>query len=162
MPEVSQKVAETAEITKTAPKPSSKAGEKPEKSSWNCKKPQNSFQNSAQKPEKSREKSSWNCKKSKNSTLTPAIKPEKSREKVAETAEITKTAPKLSPKASKDPAKSSWNHYKSPNSLKKWGFWHNGVGLTTLCQKPHKNGLIDMYWWLSRELTTVECTRTCE
>jgi len=35
------------------------------------------------------------------------IKPEKSREKVAETAEITKTAPKLSPKASKDPAKSS-------------------------------------------------------
>ena len=37
-----------------------------------------------------------------------------------------------------------------------------GVGLTTLCQKPHKNGLIDMYWWLSRELTTVECTRTCE
>ena len=38
----------------------------------------------------------------------PAIKPEKSREKVAETAEITKTAPKLS-------------------------------------QKPHKNGLIDMY-----------------
>ena len=36
-----------------------------------------------------------------------AIKPEKSREKVAETAEITKTAPKLSPKASKDLAKSS-------------------------------------------------------
>jgi len=34
------------------------------------------------------------------------IMPETSQ-KVAETAEITKTAPKLSPKASKDPAKSS-------------------------------------------------------
>ena len=80
MPEASQKVAETVKITKTAPKPSSKAGEKPEKSSWNWKNPQNIFQNSAQKPEKS-------------------------REKVAETAEITKTAPKLSPKARKKPAK---------------------------------------------------------
>ena len=31
MPEASQKVAETAEIPKTAPKPSPKAGEKPAK-----------------------------------------------------------------------------------------------------------------------------------
>ena len=37
----------------------------------------------------------------------PAQKPEKTREKVVETAEITKTAPKPSQKAGKDLAKSS-------------------------------------------------------
>ena len=42
-----------------------------------------------------------------SSNENPAQKPEKTREKVAETAEITKTAPKPSQKAGKDLAKSS-------------------------------------------------------
>jgi hypothetical protein len=63
-------------VEKKQPKLSQKAGEKPVKSSWNCRNPQNSSPNQAKKPEKS-------------------------REKVAETAEIPKTAPELSQKSPK-------------------------------------------------------------
>ena len=52
MPEASQKVAETAEITKTAPKPSQKAGKDLAKSSCNFKNPKNSSKNPAVKPHK--------------------------------------------------------------------------------------------------------------
>ena len=66
------------------------------KSSCNCKNPQNSFQNQP--------KSRNNCEKKKlklqkflKQLQKPAHKSKKLREKVAETAEISKTAPKTSP-----------------------------------------------------------------
>ena len=63
------------------------------------------------KSRKNCEKSSWNCKNHQNSFQKPAQKLEKMREKVAETAEISKTAPKTSLKAGKivRKSKSSWN-----------------------------------------------------
>ena len=67
------------------------------KSSCNCKNAQNSSQNSAHKPDKSREKVAVTTKIHKTAPKKPAHKPEKLREKVAVTAKIPKTAPKTSP-----------------------------------------------------------------
>ena len=45
------------------------------------------------------------CRNHQNSTPNPAQKPDKTRQKVAETAEITKTAPQTQPKSRKKPEK---------------------------------------------------------
>ena len=84
------KVAETAEIPKTAPQPSQKP-EKPRKVAETAEIPKTAPQTQPKSRKKPR--------------------------KVAETAEISKTASQTQPKSwRKDLAKSSWNHYKSQNS----------------------------------------------